>query len=83
MFNIKYYVSGFNGPDGNPKEFIAGPYSNLSVQLEYSDISGYMGVYNVRIVPAEEAEAELPQAQPKSTICKCGIHRNDCVYHKD
>jgi hypothetical protein len=50
MFYVEYEVNGF---DGIQK---AGPYPANEVQYQKDDIAGYEGVFNVRIIPAEEQE---------------------------
>jgi len=51
MYYVEYEVRGFDGLVQK-----AGPYSAAEVQYQRDDIAGYEGVYNVKVVPAEEVE---------------------------
>lgn len=51
MYYVEYQVQGFDGLVQK-----AGPYSAGEVQSQRDDIAGYEGVYNVKVVPAEEVE---------------------------
>lgn len=50
MFYVVYEVNGF---DGIHK---AGPYSQADVRYQRDDIAAYEGVFNVKVVPAEEMD---------------------------
>lgn len=51
MYYVEYEVKGFDGLVQK-----AGPYSAAEVQSQKDDIAGYEGVYNVKVIPADEAE---------------------------
>ena len=65
MFYIVYEVEGFKGTHK------AGPYSLDDVQFQRSDIEGYEGVKNLKVIPADWVE-EPTEASSEQSIRPTG-----------